>query len=357
MRGVTRNGGSDLARRRTLTEGEAVVIRSLLAAQPITEKERIQRAGLPSRTFEDIRQRAYSEGWVYDRYVPNPSFFGWNKVSFALAQPFAEKLREVTDRWKNDPRSVLLWRWPETLFGVFFHGPDAEGARPRWLGSPSDYRSEFNITSETEAAGIPVYFDLEASWSRLTGQNGSLAYPHSLPSELLSRASAGVSREEMQVVSDLLTRPMKAYTGNGASRASHHFLPRSHRRALSGGIVERRVFIDLARIPACRSGRIESIAFVKGELRDGAKPEQLFRRLVSMQVTPFLFAAEQPKVLFGTLAPAPVPTEKPGPRPAVLSNMREFLDRIEITRESVGSLSVDVDHRYDRLLSMPTTAN
>jgi hypothetical protein len=120
---------------------------------------------------------------------------------------------------------------------------------------------------------------------------------------------------------------------------------------LAKGAVERRTFLDLKRIPPFDDRGIEHVGFIHGELVEGATAENLFRRLASIRVTPFLLATDGNKVLMATLSPAPTSTPSGSPRPAVLANLQRFLRGIEIVREPVNSLDVVVDHRYDRLFT------
>jgi hypothetical protein len=118
------------------------------------------------------------------------------------------------------------------------------------------------------------------------------------------------------------------------------------------GVIERRVFLDLAKIPPCHDRVIERLAFIQGEFLSGSSPAALFRRLATIRVLPFLFATDGSRVLLGTLSPAPPTPTKADMKPAVLANLQRFLRSIDIVRERVASLSVVVNHRYDRLFAI-----
>lgn len=333
---------------RLLTDGEASAIRFLLASQEVSERERVFRSGVPSRTFERARRRAYSEGWVVDRYVPSPARIGKPCVSFVLSQPFADRLREVEDRWKRDRACVLLWRWEETLFGVFVADESAAVAH----GGSQDreaFRRTFEVTSDTRQPEVPVFFDFEGAWARFTGLGGLQGYPHSLPAHGPSVPPPPVAEVERSRMAELVQRPLRRGATEGPLRVSPFFLPRSHQRLLRRGVVERRVFLNLGRIPPYQGRSIEQVAFVHGELLDGVSSLGLFRRLIAMRVLPFLFATASTKVIIGALSPVPSAQDSSQARPATLANLQRFLKSIEIVRGRVPSLEVVIDHRYDRL--------
>jgi hypothetical protein len=338
---------------KALTAGEATVVRSLLASERISERERIRNSGVPPRTFEGIRQRAYTEGWVFERYVPDPSLVRKLSVTFAIVQPFMEHREEVKDAWKNDERCVLLWRWPETLFGVFISEKPLSEFTSRDI-SQVTFSQSFELHTDTREPQVPVYFDFEGSWSRLANLPGALAYPHPLPlmlTDAQSLVSYPVSESDRRGLADLVRRPILREGSAGPLRVSPFFLPRYLQRLLGSGAIERRVFLDLKKIPPCRETSIEAVAFVRAELLPDASPSSLFRRLASIRVLPFLFATDGLKILLGALSPAPPAQLGERLRPAVLTNLQRFLRSIEITRERVGSLEVVVSHRYDRLFA------
>jgi len=165
---------------RSITDSEAVAIRALLAALPVSERVRIQETGLGSRTFERIRKRAYAAGWVFDRFVPNPSRTGCPTIFFVLAHPFAEQIEEVQRRMKGLPSNVLLWRWPESVFGVFFSSESEERFQSE-LNPRAGQSETIVVAANGTNRAIPVYFDFEGAWARWTGQPGTLAYPHPIP--------------------------------------------------------------------------------------------------------------------------------------------------------------------------------
>lgn len=337
---------------RDLTLGEATVIRSALASDLGSERERLHRTQLPATTYQRGRQRAYAEGWVFDRYVPDPVRLGCSSITFALVQPFADRRRELQARWEANPNAVLLWCWPETLFGVFWsRGPGDVLPIPSekgWL------RTEFTLTADPRQPEIPSYFDWEGAWSRLMALRGSYAYPHSLP-PVISRSAnpSSLSDSDRQGLALLMNRSLDRPPEGEPLRVSPFFLPRSQQRLLGRGMVEQRTFLDPKTVPRYNGRGIERLVFLQGTLRVGASPERLFHRLTSIQVYPVLFATDRSKVLMTTLSPAPPPGEPGLPKMNVLANLEEFLESIQVEREPVGSLEVPVNHRYDRLLTLP----
>jgi hypothetical protein len=338
---------------RSITVKEAVAIRALLAALPISERERVTETGLESRTFERIRRRAYSDGWLFDRFVPAPLSTGFGAVIFVVAHPFAEFLSETQTLWKGLPSNVLLWRWPETLFGVFFTKESPQRFLAR-IQVPNSHGEVFVVASDSSIPSVPVYFDYEAAWSRHTHQAGTLAYPHALSAPPPREGvSPNLRVAELAGVAGLVGRPFRNDAERGRLHMSPFFFPRSFQRLLKTRAVELRTILDPQALPPYEGSPIERIAFVQGELNSPGTERQLFRLLMALQVTPFLFASDGSRVLLATLSPAPVDTPAGANRPAVLRSLRSLLKEIRIVRESVQSLTVVVNHRYDRLFPFP----
>jgi hypothetical protein len=334
---------------RSLTGGEAVAIRAMLAALPVSERTRIRETGLGSRTFERIRKRAYSSRWVFDRFVPDPSRTGFGTVFFVVARPFAEHLEGMQARWSDLTSNVLLWRWPETVFGVFFSS-ESQTRFLEGLNLPKGVGETFVVASPSGSPTIPVYFDFEAAWVRLTKQRGTLAYPHPLRSANMGEdASLGLQNLESERIAGLLARPFRPSAENAPLRVSPFFFPRSYQHLLETGLVERRTILDLQKVPPFQGRSIERVAFVQGELNSPGTEQALFRRLMAVRVTPFLFASDGSRILLATLSPGPSDIGSGAGRPAILRNLQHFLKDIQIVREAVHDLSVVVNHRYDRL--------
>lgn len=350
---------------RGLTPAEGAVIRSLLAARPVSEKERMQESQLAPRTYHAARQRVLEEGWVLDRYLPDLSRLGFPLVTFAIGQPYEERAREVQERWSDDPSSVLLWSGPETLFGVFV-GRSAEWKGPggTGFGAESGLRRGLSLTADSRQFGIPVYFDFEASWNRLLGSSAARAYPHpwfsQTPSDdeesLETHGGPALSPGALLSVEALLRRPFEAeVSGKSLSRAGPFYAPRSQQRALEAGWVERRLFLDPLRVPSVQGQQIQRVVLIQGHLREDRRPQGLLHQLLEdCRVTPFLLATDWKSVLLGALSPFPAApgTSTPSDRSSVSYVLQSYLQSIEVFREPVTSLASQVNHRYDRLCGL-----
>ena len=112
-----------------------------------------------------------------------------------------------------------------------------------------------------------------------------------------------------------------------------------------------RTFLNLAKVPSCQGRRLRGIAWVHGELSRERRPPELFRAIVEKcRLHPFLFVSDGTQVLLGAISQSPAPdaTILRGRAP-VLETLQGHLANIEIVREPVETLCVELDHRYDRL--------
>lgn len=336
---------------RSLTEGEAITIRSLLASESISERERTRRSKVPARTFARARRRAYDEGWVFDRYIPDPRRLGMPLCTFALVQPFAEQMASMVQKWGDDPLNILLWRWPEMLLGVFV-SEAAEAMTQDRIGASESVRKEFWLTADTRSAQLPVYFDFEGAWSRFIGQEGTLAYPHPLPAIALEgTAPTSFSSAERGKVLSMVSVTTGGSTATKPLRGSPFFLPRSQQRLLSEGAIERRTFLDINKIPPYQDRALESVVFIHGNLAAGATADQLFGRLSAIDVSPFLFVEDGSRILLAALSPNPESQSHRRTGVTVLGNVQQFVNEIEVERLPVSLMTIHANHRYERLLA------
>ena len=225
---------------------------------------------MPRRTYQVIRRRVFIDGWIRERYIPNPSYFGANRIDFVLAQPFADHLSEEARVWERDERASIVWSSPELLFGVFFgeSGDKAGGLETRLAHSGNYLRSTI-LTVDSRTPSIPVYFDFEAVWAKFAGISGTLAYPtpiSRLTDDSGQKSNAEPLTSEKQIAS-LLTRRSLEIDASSGIRPGARSLPRPHRRLISEGKIVYRTFPDLTRIPAFRGWRFESVIFVLGDIR------------------------------------------------------------------------------------------
>lgn len=348
---------------RSLTPAEALVVGALLDARPASNRDRIARARIPARTFETAAERLLSAGIVYDRYVPNPTRFGFPAVGFALARPFVERAEALVDRWLRTPGNVVLWRSPEWVFGVFFR---TLATPPSRLGDalvrPDEASRAFWLSVDARDPQVPAYFDFEGAWAALNETQPSDGYPRPLAGageEVRGLAGSRPPESDRAVGWTLARRPLAGgAAAAGPRRRSPRFFSRSERRALSHGLVEHRVFLDLTRIPATRGRSASGLAWALGRLRERHTPEALFAALRSRgQVAPFLFATDERQVLLGALARSVAGGVPVGSAGAVRSPLQgilqEHLEAIEVIRSPLESIAVVRDHRYDLLLVGP----
>jgi hypothetical protein len=321
-----------------------VVIRSLLASEPGREVDRIRASEVPRRTYQEIRRRAFAEGWLQDALVPDAPYFGRPFVTFSLVRPYMDHLADLRRDWAEDPSVAHLWSSPETLFRVSF------SARPPKAGG--SFRQGFDLTVDARVPTVPVYFDFEGAWIRWTRQSTTGNYPQPLPGTgSRDRPSSSVVASERErsaaqwAVENRRRRPKLPLRVHGFGT-----LPRYARRAVESGRLEYRVFPVLARLPAFEDERIQRVALVHGQLKDGHRPEELFRALVGdLEVFPFLFVSDGRTVLMGALSADGVRDER---RP-VLETLQRHLSEIELTLEDIRTLSSVVAHRYEGVLSTP----
>jgi hypothetical protein len=337
---------------RNLTVSEAIVVRSLLAREPGHKQDQIRISGIPKRTFQDIRSRAFAEGWVRDRYVPNTVHFGFPIATFCVSQPFIEHRGTVSRLWGDHPANAVLWVGSETIFAVFLHNRLAEFSSPTNEGifSPPLFRENFTLTVDLRDPSVPAYFDFEGAWVRLMGLSGTLTYPQSPPGSGCGRISVDEARvvtADRRAVIDLLGR---------SPEAGHHrgpfYLPRHLQRLVSTGQVDYRVFPDFKRIPESAANRADGIAFVRGRLSPGCRPQALFQELAQGSgVNPFLYVTDGKQVLLASVLATSFRTDlrRDVERIPVTSTLGRFLMDVGINRERLDTLANQVDHRYSRI--------
>ncbi|MCI4337415.1 MAG: hypothetical protein L3K17_09585 [Thermoplasmata archaeon] len=348
---------------RTLTPAERLVVGALLDSGSRSDRARIARAGLPTRTFETAAHRLLASGVVYDRYVPNPTRMRVPAITFGLARPFVERSDMLVRRWQSTPGNTVLWRTPEWVFAVFFRTPLAAPAKlPAELVLPAECSGSFFLTADSRDPQVPVYFDFAGSWAALGGSPAPATYPRPLPGAGESMAGLPGTRPpetERSVALALARRPFERATGGGGPRRrSPRYFPRAEQRALRNGLVEHIVLLDLAQLPAMLGGGTDGLAWVHGRLLDRLPPEGLLAGLRSRaRLAPFLFATDERRILMGALSRTSGGPPPPAPggvrRASVAGVLRQYLEEIEIVRSPLESITVVTDHRYERLLAAP----
>lgn len=375
---------------REVTSGEARIISQLLSGEG-HRGQGPRYAGLPRSTYVVARRRIFQERWVYDRYVPNPALLGFERVRLQLARPYAEELHDLSVQWRSDPGAVVLWQHPNLLFGVFFDAsvpsssrasphrrtstdrssPDAGGEGGSGLSHSGvedagrQASTVHVVQGDPRTALLPVYFDPEGAWNRLARGEGATAYPRPLG----GRPDPSPARERFQqhpgfpsIVRELLSRtPSEGMEERPLHLRGTFGLPRSRRRLVELGLVERRLLLDFGRLPPVGGRKVRQVMLLHGELLLGAKVEELFRALVGEAgVNPFLFASDGASVLVGAYAEGPYlegrggssegsSDSRPGARTPPLTIFRRYLRGLDPYWADLQGLDVLLDHAYDRL--------
>jgi hypothetical protein len=337
---------------RELTAAEARVIAGLLGSAAATERERLRRIAVPRSTYHAARRRAYAEGWVRDRYVPQPERLGKSTALIVAARPFAERTEELIARWAAVPTCVYLVGSSELLLGVWVEASEvAAKSRTNDLlrGEGASWHQE--IAADLNAASVPVYFDYEGLWAHLSGVEGTVAYPRGLGGSPAPESPVALSSHQAWAARELLRRPF----GAGVDGAGGHLvgplgLPFSQQRMLAQGTIAHRVFLDPARLPPFQGHAADQVVLVTGTWKPGIRPEALFRALTQQcRVFPFLYVVGTGRALIGALGRSGPPGPTSEARRPVLATLQESLQGIEIQQAAASLARTVVDHRYDRL--------
>jgi hypothetical protein len=329
------------------------VISSLLANQPVTQSERARRANVPHRTFERLTSRAYADQIVFDRYIPRFSSTTLRSAQLVLAQPFLEDVQRTRDAWRRDPTCVVLWQWPETIFAIFIGSSPRPGESSVDPARASGPRVS-SLSVELTPRDLPVFFDFEGVWARITGVETTMEYPRSIASTHRTADSDGTAADlGSTLVGEICRHAEVPLAPHLAPMGLSYFRRRRERRAIRAGWVERRTLLNLSAGLIEEASLAENVAFVQGDLRPGLRPGELLQRLVRMRVFPFLFATDQVHMLFATLSSRRALRDSLDRRPAILRNLQRFLSSITIHRQPLWNLSRILDHRYHLLFEHP----
>ena len=197
----------ELSRDRDLTEPESRVILSLLAASPENERKRIYVSGLSQRTYEVARSRVLAEGWVYERYIPDPMAWGVSYLTIlaaTLTPPDREACRNVLERSQS---TVHLWTSDSFLFAVLLgdlsRDPEVDMVLKSHAGPAHAQRLTIDLSQEC----LPVFFDFEGVWARLIGTPGPRFYPRSVPDSGPKVRESGSPRSSLRTRAEYPSRP------------------------------------------------------------------------------------------------------------------------------------------------------
>ncbi|HZY71172.1 MAG TPA: hypothetical protein VFF67_09385 [Thermoplasmata archaeon] len=341
---------------RALTDSEARVISALLADIPEGERDRLRRMGIPRSTYHAARRRAFGERWVADRYLPEPALFGRPWLTILVGRPFADRAGEFAAQLAAETSSVVVWTSPQLALAVGMSATP-QGAQ-RLLGKDAGGRilsNSWSLIVDLRSEGVPVFFDFEGIWSHLAGIAYCAAYPRGLGASDSAERTHRDVRRHAWAARDLIRRPFSAEQDGRREHLIGTFgLPWSQRRLLETGAVRHRVFLDPARLPPFQGRVADQVVVVVGKWRSEQPLGGLFRTLTEeCRVFPFLFAADRERVLLGALGrgtggAAPASPEA-APRRSPMAVLRSWLEGIELVQESAAALTVNVDHRYDRL--------
>lgn len=348
---VERSGG----RARVLTPAEKLLVGALLSGRSAPSA-----SAIPRSTRQAATARIYQREWIRDRYVPNPAVLGWPYVTIAWSHPYADRLPEVSRNWAGQGGAVVVWRAHRTLFGVFFSRQ--QGDRQRlWasLSNPVDGTGSALLAQDLTNSAIPVFFDFEAAWARVSGIEGSASYPESLPRNARSSEAppaASLTASERQAIERMVARPFVSSPRIAEHRPSLRSLFRGvERRCLRKGLVEARSFLNPVAIAREIAEFPSQVVFVRASLVPPSRPDELFRELVEIGgASPFLYTTDGATVLFASLAAGNQSrsTVRAVSGQVVLSILKRRLRSIQIVAENLGDLEVLVDHRYDRLATL-----
>ncbi len=346
---------------RSLTEQEARVVGLLLEDSSEGERDRLRRWKLPRSTYHHIRRKVYAEGWIRARYIPDPRLFGLPWISFLLVRPFADWRGALAEAVSRDPRGVHLAVGPNLVFSIHWEASEAAAGR-RWamIEKAGWAAGGLQLTVELTARSVPVYFDYEGLWANLTDRPGTSGYPRGLAGGAASPGSSPpgpMTPHQRWAVRYLLDRAATPSTRTGPVSPGGPFgLPFSVRRLLEQGWVAHRSILDPASLPPYQGRMANRTYFVVGTPRPGAQPERLFQQLAGeCRVYPFLFVVGTDRWLIGAMGGARDGTPSTAPRRPVLPTIGGACQGIEIFEADGSSFLPQVDHRYDRLLTEPSS--
>jgi hypothetical protein len=344
---------------RTLTEAEAKVVGALLATTLVTERARLKRAQVPRSTYHAARRRAYLEGWLRDRYIPNPVEFGLPFAAISLVRPYADRLPEFVQERSNDPRTVYLAAGASFALSIGFYSTREEAAK--MVVSPTAQGNagwSFPVIAGLEDPSVPVFFDFEGSFVHLEEATGSEGYPQGLggrPSPANRSSEELAQRRTSWAARELVHRPFVPAEEGG--REPHRLgplgLPWSQQRMMNQGWIVHRTLLDPSKLPSFRGRTAEQLVIVVGTFRANARPEELFFALTrDCRVFPFLYVAAERRLVLGALGSAPGTSaegDSAPPRKPVMATLQERVEGIEILQEPAQQFRTEIDHRYDRL--------
>lgn len=315
---------------------------------------------VPRSTYHAARKRAYEEGWLRDRYIPDPARFGAPFATLAVVRPFADRIADLSSRLTSDRTNVVAWVGAQSALCVYFHRDRRTAERTlAGLTSSGVASSVTAVVAEVDRSEVPVYFDYEGLWSHLSGLSGAATYPNGLGGRSGGPGSdpPAATPHQLWAAKELVDRPFQAEVqGRGGHLIGPFGLPFSQQKLLRTGWVTYRVVLEPSLLPPYQGRSADQVALISGRLRPGVRPEALFVALTrDCRVFPFLYATNGGRVIMAALgrAPGTVPSAPASAteadRQPVMPTLQTALEGIEVHQEAVSQLRAVVDHRYERL--------
>ena len=339
-----------------LTKAEAAVLLSLLGADwRETERHRIRTSGIPRSTYQEAKRRLYQEGYLLNRFIPDPHAFGFDGFRFLVARPFVGEIPTLARQFESDPRTVTLWVGATSLFVVQLFGPapTSEPEGPQGLaGTPTGTVLAVNAGVAREQ--IPIFFDPEGMWARVVGDAGPLRYPRGVPCPGLPDGAphSPPGPRAGWALRELLARPFATgIEGREPAHLGAPFLPRSERHLLAQGWAAWRVLPALSKTLAHGGREIRQLIVITGRLQPGLRLPQvtgaLARRTGS---SPILAATDGTQVILVALGGVGARDGRTQST-SVLGTLTATLTDLQIVREDLWALSTPLDLRFDRIPS------
>jgi hypothetical protein len=344
---------------RSLTRAEATLVGALLANAGGTQEQQIRELGLPRRTYQTARDRVLRRGWVVERAVPDVRQLDLPTVTVTLGHPFLDSLPEVARRWRSLPGVVALWQGAECLLAVRC------SARPvpveEWVTTgPPTFRHLVAVEIDLRHRGIPIFFDFEGAWSRLTGTSCSPGYPRGFGT---TRPPGGEGSDPVRggpVLRELLAEPSSGASVHvGRSLLRTALDRRRLDRARARGWISIRSFLDPTAVGDSVDGVGDQVAFVTATLAPGADGDAVLRELMRRaRLAPFLYVHDGHRLVLGVLTADRLASERrAGDAESAFAVLRESASEIATFREPVHRLQRTIDLRFDRLLDSTGNAS
>lgn len=319
---------------------------SVLAYPFATERSRMVLSGLPSSTYNLARRRIYQEGWITDRWVPEPGPCGFAEVEAIVGRPSASEREQLESSISQDPGCVVAFAGMHAVVAVFFR-EQPRGAAPSPFG-PSPPGPVVRTTAARGRGAVPVYFDYSGLWARFGKFRVSRRYPQGLD-------LASFRARDRDVAAARSALPPGSDTPAEGSGATPWInlprLPRSQLRAVENGTLSRRSVLLLDKVPAFQGRRLGEVILITGRRPSTIPMGRVLSALTrECGVFPFLFMEDERNILLAGvgLTDAVLPGRIPIPtaRRPVMRTLQDHLSEIAISVEPVESLRAIVPFRH-----------